>query len=98
MSIDYVALATTTMGVTVSLAWNSAANKFTRYLFPYGDGVIASMIYAGTVTALVILMALMFNQMQPIMGASHSSDPVPEPALGEGVSAFVPKPIVSLVR
>ncbi len=68
MSLNYTVLATGALGLTVALAWNTAANKVITGLFPHDGSTKASVAYAVAVTFFVIALVAAINHVGEIVG------------------------------
>jgi hypothetical protein len=61
--INYPMLATGALGFTVAMAWNDAASRIIRSVFPQREGAAhAAVAYAMMVTLVVILIAVCINR------------------------------------
>ncbi len=70
MSINYAALATSGLGFTIALAWNSAISKTILTLYPPNDAVAemrANLAYAVVITLIVIIIVAVINHTKKIV-------------------------------
>jgi len=94
MAINYAALATGALGVTIALAWNDAVRTAVHSVFPPTDAkgaARATFVYAILVTLLVIFAVAAINHARRLVHAFRGP--------GSGLSAgesFVPEPVVRL--
>ncbi len=58
-----VDLATAGFGLVAALAWNEAINSLFMVLFPKSGNIIAKFLYAGLITALVVLVTLKLGKI-----------------------------------
>jgi hypothetical protein len=70
MSINYATLATSGLGFTIALAWNSAISKTIMTLYPPNDAVAemrANLAYAVVITLIVIIIVAVINHTKKIV-------------------------------
>jgi hypothetical protein len=95
MSINYTVLATGALGLTVALAWNTAANKVITALFPNSGGAAASVAYAVVVTIFVICLVRAINHVGTLFGGGGDTLPWYAPP-GPVTEALHAAPVVNL--
>lgn len=70
MSINYATLATSGLGFTIALAWNSAISKTIMTMYPPNDAVgemRANLAYAVVITLIVIVIVAVINHTKKLV-------------------------------
>lgn len=63
MGIDFKVLASSVLGFTLALSWNTAASKALQYYFPHENEVFQYFICTMILTIVILIIVAIYNKI-----------------------------------